>query len=162
VHIGADVYIGPNAVIRADEVDDSGEVKPVEIASECNVQDGVIIHALGGTKVTIGQRTSLAHGCVVHGPCTIGRGCFVGFKAVVYNAILGNGVFVSTGAVVQGVELRPNTLVPPCGTVISDEDAAGVLREPGQAECEFMERVANTNVDLARSYNRLFAHEFWR
>ena len=48
VHIGSRVYIGPNAVVRADEVDDEGEVKPIEIGSECNVQDGVIIHALAG------------------------------------------------------------------------------------------------------------------
>lgn len=162
VHIAADVYVGPNAIIRADEIDDNGKVHPVRIASECNVQDGVIIHSLAGTEVTIGRRTSLAHGCVVHGPCSIGRACFVGFNAVVYNAILGDGVFVSTGAVVQGVELKPNALVPPCGTVLCDDDIAKVLREAGRAECEFAERVANTNIDLARTYNRLFAPDLWR
>ena len=71
--LGPGAFIGPNAVIRADEVDSKGEVKSIEIRAECNVQDGVIIHALCGTQVTVGQRTSLAHSCIIHGPCTLGR-----------------------------------------------------------------------------------------
>ena len=72
VHIGTRVYIGPNAVVRADETDDKGQVQSIEIGDECNIQDGVIVHALGGTHVTIGRQTSLAHGCIIHGPCTLG------------------------------------------------------------------------------------------
>ncbi|MHC4192834.1 MAG: gamma carbonic anhydrase family protein, partial [Planctomycetota bacterium] len=56
VHIGPEVFIGPNAVVRADETDDKGQVQPIEIQAQCNVQDGVIIHALGGTQVTVGRR----------------------------------------------------------------------------------------------------------
>ena len=105
VRIGANVYVGPQAVIRADETGANRKVSPVIIEAECNVQDGVIIHALGGTEVKIGKRTSLAHGCVIHGPCTIGDNCFVGFKAVVYNSTLSDGVFIGTSATVQGVEI---------------------------------------------------------
>ena len=55
VHIGPQVFVGPYAVIRADETDDKGQVQPIDIADECNVQDGVIIHALGGSGVKIGR-----------------------------------------------------------------------------------------------------------
>ena len=103
VHVGPEVFIGPNAIIRADETDDKGQVQPIEIEAQCNVQDGVIIRALGGTQMTVGQRTSLAHGCIIHGPCTLGQECFVGFRAVIYNAALEDGAFISTGAVVQGL-----------------------------------------------------------
>lgn len=152
VHIGAQVYVGPNAVIRADETDTKGQVQPIEIAAQCNVQDGVIIHALAGTQVTVGQRTSLSHGCTIHGPCTIGQGCFIGFRAVVFKATLGNGVFVNAGAVVQGVDLVPNAFVPPAATVLSKRDVVRQVRETCPVDCEFMEKIANANLALTKGY----------
>ncbi len=156
VHIGPEVYIGPNAVIRADESDDNGDVQPVVIESGCNVQDGAIVHALAGTQVRIGPRTSLAHGCIVHGPCIIGEWCFVGFRAVVFNAALGDGVFVDTSAVVQGVDLAANALVPPGVVVLSEEDAAKQVRTTSQADMRFRENVVTANRALADGYGRLF------
>jgi carbonic anhydrase/acetyltransferase-like protein (isoleucine patch superfamily) len=159
VHIGARVYVGPNAVVRADEADNKGEVRPIEIGPECNVQDGAIVHALGGTQVTVGQRTSLAHGCVIHGPCTIGEGCFIGFRAVIYNATLGDRVFVGTGAVVQGVDLAANTCVPLAVAVLSKEDVVTLASTVSLADCEFMEKIVNTNLALAKGYIRLNEQE---
>jgi len=159
VRIGPGVFIGPNAVVRADETDDKGQVQPIEIGAECNIQDGVIIHALGGTQVTVGQRTSLAHGCIIHGPCTIGEKCFVGFRAVVYNAELGDGVFINAGAVVQGVNLAVNALVPANGTVLSREDAVRQVSTTSPANCEFMEKVVNANLALTKGYLRLDCQE---
>jgi carbonic anhydrase/acetyltransferase-like protein (isoleucine patch superfamily) len=87
VKVGKNVFIGPLAVIRADEPDSS-----IEIGDDCNVQDHVIVHAFTGAKVSVGASSSLSHGSIVHGPCVIGKGCFVGFGAVVVNAILGDNV----------------------------------------------------------------------
>jgi carbonic anhydrase/acetyltransferase-like protein (isoleucine patch superfamily) len=151
VQIGAGVFVGPNAVIRADELGDSGGVESIVIGPECNVQDAVIIHSLGGKSVNVGARTSLAHGCVVHGPCNIGEGCFVGFRAVVFNAALGNGAFVGAGAIVQGVELPAGALVPP-GTVVNSTEIVSGLPETGPKEREFIEEVVATNLKLARGY----------
>ena len=53
--------------------------RPIRVKDNCNVQDKVVIHALENTSVLIGANTSLAHACIVHGPCKIGKGCFVGF-----------------------------------------------------------------------------------
>ena len=152
VSIGPGVFIGPNAVIRADETNDKGQVLSIEIGPECNVQDGVIIHALGGTKVTIGRRTSLAHGCIIHGPCIIGEGCFIGFGAVIYNAVLGNGVYVGTAAVAQGIELTPKALVPPSASVLSEEDITRFVSVTGSKEREFMDKVVATNLALTKGY----------
>ena len=155
VHIGPEVYIGPNAVIRADESDDNSDVQPVVIESGCNVQDGVIVHALAGTQVRIGARTSLAHGCIIHGPCVIGEWCFVGFRAVVFNAALGDGVFVDTSAVVQGVDLPANALVGPGVVVSSKEDAAKQVGTTSQANARFREDVVAANRTLADGYGRI-------
>jgi carbonic anhydrase/acetyltransferase-like protein (isoleucine patch superfamily) len=151
VRIGPRVFIGPCAVIRADEADASGRVQPIEIGAECNVQDGVIIHALGGTRVTIGSRTSLAHGCIIHGPCSVGEGCFIGFRAVVFDADLGDGVFVGTGAVVEAVTLASGALVPSAVSILSPEGVAG-LAKTGPTEQAFMERVIAANLGLVEGY----------
>ena len=58
VRIGPNVYIGPQAVIRADEADTEGKVHPIVIKVESNIQDGVIIHARGGTSVKIEKHLS--------------------------------------------------------------------------------------------------------
>jgi carbonic anhydrase/acetyltransferase-like protein (isoleucine patch superfamily) len=155
VHIGPKVYIGPNAVIRADESDGNGDVQPVVIESGCNVQDGVIVHALAGTQVRIGARTSLAHGCIIHGPCIFGEWCFVGFRAVVFDATLGDGVFIDTSAVVQGVDLPANALVGPGVVVSSKEDAAKQVGTTSQANVRFREDVVAANQTLADGYGRL-------
>lgn len=153
VVIRAGVYVGPNAVIRADECDENGRVHSIEIGAVCNVQDGVIIHAPGGTKVTIGERTSLAHGCIVHGPCALGSECFVGFRAVVFNATLGEGAFVSAGGVVQGVELDASAFVPVGAAVACGEDAAKLVGTTSAVDREFVKNVVKANSALAEGYN---------
>jgi carbonic anhydrase/acetyltransferase-like protein (isoleucine patch superfamily) len=154
VKIGSNVYVGPYAVIRADECDDQGQVHAIEIDDECNVQDGVIIHALGGTKVTIGKRSALAHGCIVHGPCAIGSGCFIGFRAVVYKAALGNGSFIGASAVIQGIDLADNTLVTPGDAILSETDVGQKTGTAGDAEKEFTTKVLNANITLTKGYKK--------
>lgn len=155
VHIGPDVFVGPYAVIRADETDAEGRVHPVTIEAQCNIQDGVIIHALAGTSVVVGQRTSLSHGCTIHGPCNVGKGCFIGFRTVLYDAVLGDRVFVSTGAVIQEVELAADAFVPPACSVVSGQQVSLSVGQTSSKERQFMRKVIAANLNLARGYNML-------
>jgi len=152
VRIEAGTFVGPNAVLRADEADAGGVVQPILIGPECNVQDGVIVHALKGTRVVVGRASSLSHGAVVHGPAEIGTGCFIGFRAVVFNAVLGEGAYVGAAAVVQNVRLAAGTLVPP-GRVILSQDQADALGPTGTEERRFMHGVVAANAALAAGYN---------
>ena len=154
VQIGYRVFVGPNAVIRADEADDTGTVEPIIIGPECNIQDGVIIHALVGSRVIIWPSTTLAHGCIVHGPCTLGANCFLGFRTVLYDVKMANGVFIGHGAVVCNVELPPHSFIP-AGISIQTPEQAAKLAETGQAEKEFMENVVVANMSLAEGYLRI-------
>ena len=105
VHILEKVFVGPQAVIRADEPDADGAVAPVIIGQHSNIQDCAVIHALGGTSVKIGPGTSIAHAAVIHGPCEIGPNSFVGFNSVVFKASLGDGVVVMHQALVEDVHV---------------------------------------------------------
>ncbi len=151
VSIGPGAFVGPGAVIRADETGPDGRVAPVVIGPESNVQDNVIIHALGGTSVTLGARASLSHGVIVHGPCAVGDGSFVGFRGVVFEARLGENVFVGHGALVVGADLPARACVPHGGRVTTEAEA----KRMGAVEAShlaFMERVVRANLSLAAGY----------
>jgi carbonic anhydrase/acetyltransferase-like protein (isoleucine patch superfamily) len=117
VTIKKNIYVAPNVSIRADEG------TPLYIGSNTNIQDGVILHGLVGRRIQvggksysvfIGKEVSVAHGTLIHGPCYIADNIFVGFNAIVYNAIVGKGSFISYNAVVtNGVQIPPIRFVPP-------------------------------------------------
>ena len=44
------VYVGPYAVIRADELNAAGDMEPIVIGSHSNIQDGVVIHSKSGRR----------------------------------------------------------------------------------------------------------------
>ena len=46
VVIGDNVFVGPYAVIRADEVDADGQMQAITIGANSNIQDGVVILSL--------------------------------------------------------------------------------------------------------------------
>jgi carbonic anhydrase/acetyltransferase-like protein (isoleucine patch superfamily) len=96
-----DVFIGPYAVIRADETTPDGKVEPIIIGAGSNIQDGVVIHSKDGARVTVGKRVSIAHRAIVHGPVEVGDDCFIGFNAVVFNCKLGKSCVVRHKSVVK-------------------------------------------------------------
>ena len=154
VHIGRGCYVGPYAVIRADEASEDGKVAPIIIGEETNLQDGVIVHSLAGSEVKIGRRCSVAHGAVIHGPCTIGDGSFIGFRSVVFKSTLEESVFVSTGAVVEGVRLERGESVGSGISVLTQQDVFTMAGKTSDEQKAFMEKVVNVNVKLAEGYSR--------
>jgi carbonic anhydrase/acetyltransferase-like protein (isoleucine patch superfamily) len=148
VHIDEKVFVGPNAVIRADEPCPEGRVEAIVIDAEVNIQDGVIIHALGGSPVRIGKGSSLAHGAVIHGPCSVGENCFVGFKSGVFKADLGTGVVIQHQALVEGVTIPAGMHIPSMSGVLTEEDVRQ-LRPVTPELTAFAQKVRKTNVFLA-------------
>ncbi|HEY3362328.1 MAG TPA: carbonate dehydratase [Methanosarcina sp.] len=149
VTIEENVFVGPNAVIRADEPGSS-----IIIQSNCNVQDNVVIHSLSNSEVKVGNNTSLAHGCIVHGPCEIGKNCFVGFGALVFDCNLGEDVLVLHRAVVRGVEIPPHKVVPD-GAVITDQKTTSLLEDITTDLEEFKKSVVRENLELVKGYKAL-------
>ncbi|MBV6751491.1 carbonate dehydratase [Pseudomonas chlororaphis] len=154
VVIGENVFVGPYAVIRADEVNALGEMDPIVIGANSNIQDGVVIHSKSGAAVTIGEFTSIAHRSIVHGPCTVGDRVFIGFNSVLFNCAVGDGSVVRHNSVVDGRDLPPDFYVPSTtrigpGTDLSQFPPVSV------SASEFSEDVARTNVDLVRGYKAL-------
>jgi carbonic anhydrase/acetyltransferase-like protein (isoleucine patch superfamily) len=105
-----DVTIGPgssvwyNTVIR-------GDIAPVVIGKNTNIQDNSTIHVDRGMPAIIGDNVSVGHGAVVHG-CTVGDGALVAIHATVLSgAVIGAGSIVGAGAVVgEGKVIPPGSL----------------------------------------------------
>jgi carbonic anhydrase/acetyltransferase-like protein (isoleucine patch superfamily) len=159
VTIRDNVYVAPNVSIRADEG------TPFCIGPNTNIQDGVILHGLLNKRISVGTKrysifieneVTIAHGALVHGPCYIAYKVFVGFNAIVYNAIVGRGSFISNNAVVtNGVRIPPDRFVPPGANIDSQEKADALSPVPKDSK-EFAREVQRVNQEFPASYHLLF------
>ncbi|MCT4635923.1 MAG: gamma carbonic anhydrase family protein [Rickettsiales bacterium] len=97
VTIGKGSGVWFNCVIR-------GDVEPITIGENTNIQDGTVIHCTrGGGKTVIGDDVTIGHKALLHA-CILQDGCFVGM-----GAILMDGVVVETGGMVAaGSLVTPN------------------------------------------------------
>ncbi len=105
VEIGAEAGIWFNAVLR-------GDVEPIRIGAQSNVQDGAVLHTDPGCPCTIGESVTVGHNVILHG-CLVGDGATVGMGATVLNrARVGEEAFVAANALVlEDTEIPPRTLV---------------------------------------------------
>lgn len=93
VRLEAGASLWPTAVAR-------GDVCPVLIGRDSNVQDGAVLHGDPGQPVRIGAEVTIGHRAVVHG-ATLEDGCLVGIGAIVLNGVtVGAGALVAAGSVV--------------------------------------------------------------
>ncbi len=154
VILGENVHIAASASVRADEG------TPFFIGDDSNIQDGVVIHALqqkwvqvGGEDwaVYVGRKVSMAHNALVHGPCFVGDGTFIGFKAVVHDSVVGRGCFIGIGAVVVGVEIPDGRFVPH-GSIIDSVDKVDALPPVDPSQHHFNADVVDVNRGLAAAY----------
>lgn len=144
---------GDVPVVRADEVDDDGEMEPIVIGANSNIQDGVVIHCKAG-GVVIGCGTSIAHRSIVHGPCSVGDNVFIGFNSVLFNCTVGNGSVVRHNSVVEGCHVPPGFYIPSATDVHSDADLANI-RPVTPDQAGFSESVTQANHELVKGYKRI-------
>ena len=117
--IARSAYIAPSAdVMGAVEIDENssvwfqcvlrGDIEPIRIGSNSNIQDGSIIHTMIGAPVTVGNGVTVGHRVVLHG-CVVENHCLIGIGAVLLNHVrVGEGSIVAAGAVVA-----EDTVIPP-------------------------------------------------
>src|SRR5579863_4937858 len=102
-----DVEIGENASVWFASVV-RGDIEPIRIGANSNIQDGSIVHTMLGSPITVGNWVTVGHRAVIHG-CTIENHCLIGMGATLLNNVrVGEGSIVAAGALVL-----ENTVVPP-------------------------------------------------
>ncbi len=102
-----DVEVGSNASIWFQTVL-RGDIEPIRIGSNSNIQDGSIVHTIMGAPVIVGDWVTVGHRVVLHG-CAVESHCLIGMGAVLLNNVrVGEGSIVAAGALVL-----ENTVIPP-------------------------------------------------
>lgn len=105
VTIGAESSVWYGAVLR-------GDMAPIVIGSQSNLQDGTVVHVDEEVPCVIGSRVGVGHRVILHG-CTVEDECLIGMGSVLLNEVrIGRGSVVAAGAVLpEGMEVPPRSLV---------------------------------------------------
>jgi len=105
VTLGAHSSVWYQAVLR-------GDLAPITIGPETNIQDGTVVHVDTGIPCTVGRRVGVGHRVILHG-CQVEDECLIGMGAVVLNRVrIGTGSVVAAGAVIpEGMIVPPGSLV---------------------------------------------------
>lgn len=140
VTLGARANIWPGASLR-------GDIAPIVIGEESNVQDCAVIHVATDRGATVGRRVTIGHGAVVHA-CTIGDECLVGMGAIILDgAVIGARSLIGAHAtVLMGTEIPPGSMVV--------GSPARVVRQLTKEEQESLGSWADHYLVLAREYKR--------
>ena len=100
VSIGRQSSVWYNCVLR-------GDVQKTTIGMRTNIQDGTVIHGTtNGLPVIIGDDVTVGHGAILHA-CTVENTGFVGFGA----RVLDGAVVRSGGILAAGAVLAPRKVV---------------------------------------------------
>ena len=101
VEIGIKSSIFFGAVVR-------GDINPISIGEESNLQDQVMVHtSRGRTPTIIGNRVSIGHRAILHG-CTIRDRSLVGMGAIVLDeVVVEEECLIAAGAVVTERQIIP-------------------------------------------------------
>ena len=179
-HIGNMVMMSPTAVCRGDEgtpihigdfsnIQDGVLIHDLQTTTDIknfdqrlfnkggeriSINDSRIVQE-GEYSVFVGNRSSLAHDAMIHGPAWIGNDTFIGMKTIVYNAKVGNNVAVGISSVItNGVEIPDNKFVPPGSIITTQQQADNLPDRIGTPFEEYNKGVVDVNSKLAEGYSQ--------
>jgi carbonic anhydrase/acetyltransferase-like protein (isoleucine patch superfamily) len=140
VTIGRGASIWFNTVVR-------GDMAPITIGDETNVQDLSMVHVDYKTPTVIGSRVVVGHRAIIHG-ATVGDDCIIGMGAILLNrSRVGRNCIVAAGAVVR------EDFVVPDGSLVAGVPA--VIKRPlTSEEAERIKRNASDYSARAQLYLR--------
>lgn len=138
VTLGRGVNIWYAAVVR-------GDVAPITLGENVNLQDGVIVHCDFGFPNAIEPGVVAGHAAVLHG-IRVGAGTLVGIGAKLLSGTdIGEECVIASGAVVP-----PGMKVPPRSMVMGLP--AKVVRSVTAEEIGRTQMISNRYQEMARRY----------
>lgn len=121
-----------------------GDIAPITIGRNSNVQDGAVVHCDTDLPCAIGEGVTIGHGAIVHS-ATVCDNTVVGMGAIILNnAVIGADSIVGAGSLVTG-----GKNFPPRSMILGSP--AKVIRELTDEEIE-------RNRENARHYVEKGAH----
>ncbi len=104
--IGARSSVWFNTTLR-------GDVMPITIGRETNIQDGSTLHGTYGKHAcSVGNRVTVGHNVILHG-CKIGDLCLIGMGSIIMDGVeIPDHCIVGAGSLVtEGKKFEPYSLI---------------------------------------------------
>lgn len=136
VEEGANIWY--NTVVR-------GDVEPIIVGRNTNVQDLCMLHTSHGFPLSIGTDVTIGHRAVCHG-CTIEDNVLIGMGSIILDgAVIERDVIVGAGSLVP-----PNKRIPSKSLVMGSP--AKVVRTLTEEEIESIKQSARGYVELSQHH----------
>lgn len=133
---GANVWCG--ACIR-------GDIAPVRIGKNTNVQDNATLHVGYGRPCVLGENVTVGHNAVVHG-CTVGNNVLIGMGSVILD-----GAKIGDNVLIGAATLIPQNKQIPAGSLVYGNPYR-VVRTLTEQERQGIAANAQAYVALAAGY----------
>jgi carbonic anhydrase/acetyltransferase-like protein (isoleucine patch superfamily) len=140
VTIGESSSVWYNTTLR-------GDVMPIVIGKETNIQDGSTLHGtFGKFACLIGDRVTVGHNVILHG-CKIGSGTLVGMGSIIMDgAVVPDHCVVGAGSLItEGKKFEPYSLIMGRPAVFK--------RRLNDEEIKFLEQSADNYILYKSWYN---------
>ena len=124
-----------------------GDLEPIIIGENSNVQDGSVIHTDPGCPVTIGKGVTLGHMVMLHG-CIIEDDCLIGIGSTILNkAKIGKNSIIGANALVT-----ENKIIPERSLVLGSPGK--IVRQVTDKEIEEIKENAKHYVENYKKYKK--------
>lgn len=133
---GANIWCG--ACVR-------GDIAPVVIGKNTNVQDNATIHVGYGLPAVLGDNVTVGHNAVVHG-CTVGNNVLIGMGSVILD-----GAKIGDNVLIGAATLIPQRKEIPAGSLVFGNPFR-IVRQLTEEEIAVITRNAEEYLRLAESY----------
>jgi len=154
--IGENCYIAPTAVLIGDvTIEDGasvwfgavlrGDVAPIRVGRNSNIQDGTVIHGEFNSPTIIGENVTVGHSAIIHA-AVVGDHVLVGMGAVLLSRCrIGEHTIIGARALVT-----EEVVIPP-GTLAKGMPARPARPLTEEERARIMES-ANHYIEYARTY----------
>jgi len=122
-----------------------GDMAPIFVDEDTNIQDGAIVHVNTDVPTRIGKRVTVGHGAIIHG-ATVGDDALIGMGSILLDrSVVEAGAMVAAG-----------TIVPPGKTVPAGMLAMGmpmkIVRPVSETETAHNRKNVEAYLHLAKGY----------
>ncbi|MFQ3544714.1 gamma carbonic anhydrase family protein [Halobacillus rhizosphaerae] len=141
VVIGKDSSIWFKTVIR-------GDVAPVKIGEQVNVQDLSMLHQSPGQPLTIEDGVTVGHQVTLHS-ASIKKNALIGMGSIILDgAEIGENAFIGAGSLVP-----PGKVIP--ANTLAFGRPAKVIRELNEEDYKELDRIRQSYVEKGRYYKEI-------
>ena len=151
-------WVAPNAVVIGDvtlEKNTSiwfnatlrGDLEPIIVGEDSNIQDGSVIHTDPGCPTIIGKGVTVGHMVMLHG-CEISDDCIIGIGSTILNkAKIGKNCIIGANSLVT-----ENKVIPDRSLVLGSPGK--VVRQVTDEEIKHIKENARDYVENIKKYKK--------